>query len=104
MESPLLLTKGAHIRIEEPRREGLDKGRAGSPFPGPVAAFGICLSDIFLGPDERVRVESGGSATGNKWFGRKFRKMETSLLGNVCECCVPMLEREVLLVGAKALA
>jgi len=84
----------AHIRIEEPRREVLDDqnttGEARGP-PAPAVAFGICLRGISLGLDERAAVEDGGGSAGERWFGKKFRAMETALLGNFCERCLLVL-------------
>lgn len=78
--------KHAHIRVEEPRREALDDqtGEArGSPAS--AVAFGVCLRGVSLGLDERAAVEDGGGSAGERWFGKKFRAMETALLGNFCE-------------------
>ncbi|CAN0446648.1 unnamed protein product, partial [Hapterophycus canaliculatus] len=45
-------------------------------------AFGVCLRGVSLGLDERAEAEVGGGSTGKQWFGKKFRAMETVLLGN----------------------
>lgn len=76
--------KGAHIRLEESVGERLNADPKGSPSPGPAVALGVCLREISLGLDSRASGEAGGAIEG-KWFGRKFRKMETAFLGNYCE-------------------
>lgn len=83
--------KNAHLRIEEPYREqsGLPGAATarGSPSssPSPAVAFGLCLRGVSLGLDERAGGEVGGDPAGRQWFGKKFRAMETVLLGNYCE-------------------
>ncbi len=85
-----ITVKHAHIRVEEPRREVLDdqtgEARDHPAHPDAAAvAFGVCLRGISLGMDERAAVEDGGGSAGERWFGKKFRAMETALLGNFCE-------------------
>lgn len=77
--------KNAHVRVEEPRREVLDDAGEARGAPAPAVAFGVCLRGISLGLDERATVEDGGGSAGERWFGKKFRAMETALLGNFCE-------------------
>lgn len=90
--------KNAHVRVEEPAREvpvPLDEaetetetevaaGRKPSTST-PAVAFGICLRGVSLGLDERADAGAGGGSGRERWFGKKFRAMETALLGNFCE-------------------
>lgn len=81
--------QGAHIRLEEPEKIETEVGTTGSPAQAaakPAVALGLCLREITLGPDSRAREKSGGGRPGGRWFGHKFRKMETAILGNYCEC------------------
>lgn len=80
-----VMVKNAHIRIEEPGRELLDNTGAATGPPVPAVAFGVCLRSVSLGLDERAGVQAGGGSGGERWFGKKFRAMETALLGNFCE-------------------
>lgn len=84
----------AHVRMEEPAREvlgppdetGTEAATARRPSTStPAVAFGICLRGISLGLDETADPEAGGGSGGERWFGKKFRAMETALLGNFCE-------------------
>lgn len=87
LESISMPTKGAHVRLEEPVREGAASGTSGEPpASGHAVALGVCVRDISVGPDSRASEGRGGDVTGGRLFGRKFRKMETGLLGNFCEC------------------
>lgn len=81
--------QGAHIRLEEPEKTEPGDGTMGSSAQAaakPAVALGLCLREITIGPDVRAREESGGGQPGGRWFGRNFRKMETAILGNYCEC------------------
>lgn len=86
--------KNAHVRVEEPARGvvmPLDEANAeagtgtGPSTSTPAVAFGICIRGISLGLDERADAEAGGGSGGERWFGKKFRAMETALLGSFCE-------------------
>lgn len=77
--------KNAHVRVEEPRREVNDETNSRQGSSSPAVAFGVCLRGISLGMDEAADVEADGGVAGERWFGKKFRAMETALLGNICE-------------------
>lgn len=92
--------KNAHVRVEEPAREvpvplyeaetEAATGRrpatsTSTSTSTPAVAFGICLRGVSLGLDERAGAGAGGGSAGERWFGEKFRAMETALLGNFCE-------------------
>eukprot|EP00752_Nemacystus_decipiens_P001758 g1699.t2 len=89
--------KNAHVRVEEPAREvpvpadepqteteieNETDAATGRRPSTPAVAFGICLRGISLGLDERADAGAGGGSGGERWFGKKFRAMETALLGN----------------------
>lgn len=96
-----MTVKNAHVRVEEPAREvsmPLDETEAetytataerlSTNTSTPAVAFGICLRGISLGLDERADEAAGGGSGEERWFGDKFRAMETALLGNFCEISV----------------
>lgn len=93
--------KNAHVRVEEPAREvsvpldetDSEESTAKTPSAStPAVAFGICVRGISLGLDERADAEAGGGSAGERWFGKKFRAMETALLGNFCEIWMGQLQ------------
>ncbi|CAM9600860.1 unnamed protein product [Ectocarpus sp. 4 AP-2014] len=75
--------KNAHVRVEEPRREVNDESSSRQGSSSPAVAFGVCLRGISLGMDEAADVEADGGLAGERWLGKKFRAMETALLGNI---------------------
>eukprot|EP00903_Cladosiphon_okamuranus_P005340 g5337.t1 len=95
MRNMEVTVKNAHVRVEEPAKEmpvpetetepeASTAGRQSTitRTSTPAVAFGICLRGMSLGLDERADAETGGGSAEDRWLGKKFRAMETALLGN----------------------